>query len=71
MQSWVHTCKDDQPVTLLSVPDLAASEQHVVQVQGVALPMPQHRPYKLVQAVVRLLALDQTFRRDERTQGGL
>ena len=60
------TCEDDQAVTLLSVPDLAASEQHVVQVQRVTLPVPQHRPHKLVQAVVRLLALDQSFRRDGR-----
>lgn len=71
MQSRVHTCEDDQPVTLLGVPDLAASEQHVVQVQRVAFPLPQHRPCELVQAVVRLLALYQSFRRDQRTQGWL
>ena len=52
---------------LLGVPDLAASEQHVVQVQRVALPLPQHRPREFVQAVVRLLTLDQRFRRDRQT----
>lgn len=71
MRSRVHTCEDDQPVTLLGVPDLAASEQHVVQVHRVALPLPQHRPRELVQAVVGLLALDQGFRGDKRTRGWL
>lgn len=61
----VHTCEDDQSVTLLSVPDLAASEQHVIQIQRVALPLPQHRSCELIQAVVGLLTLDQSFRREE------
>lgn len=70
MQSKVHTCKDDQSVALLCVPDLAASQQHVVQAQREAFPLPQHRPGELVQAVVRLLALYQSFKQDRRTEGG-
>lgn len=52
-------------MTLLSVPDFAASEQHVIQIQRVALTLPQHRSYELIQAVVGLLTLDQSFRREE------
>ena len=58
--SRVLTCEDDQAVRHLGVSDLAAAEQHVVQIQGVTLPLIQHRPHELVQAVVRLLALDQS-----------
>lgn len=57
----VGTCKDHQAATLLSVPDLASSQQHVVQVQRVALVLPQHGPGELVQAVIGLLALNQRF----------
>lgn len=56
----VFTCEDDQAVRHLSVSDLAAAEQHVVQVQRVTLSLIQHRSHELVQAVVRLLALDQS-----------
>lgn len=56
-----QTCEDDQAVGFISVSDLAASEQHVVQVQRVALPVPLHRPCELVQAVVRFFTLYQGF----------
>lgn len=55
------TCENDQAVTLFRVPDLAASQQHVVQIQRVALLLPQHRPRELVQAIVRFFALDETY----------
>lgn len=48
-------------MTPVSVSYLATSEQHVVQFQRVALPVPQHHPRKLVKTVVWLLALDQGY----------
>lgn len=59
-ESRTQTCEDDQAVALLRVPDLAASQQHVVQIQRVALPLPQHRPRELVQPIVWLFALDES-----------
>lgn len=46
----------------IGVPDLAASQHHVVQIQGVTFPLPQHRPGELVQTVVGLLTIDQSYR---------
>lgn len=69
MQSRADTCEYDQPMTVLRVPDLAASQQHFVQVQWVVLPLPQHRPCKLVQAVVRLLTLDHRFKETKGHEG--
>lgn len=63
MLGGVHTCKDHQPVTLLSVSNLASSQQQVVQVQRVELVLPKHGPGELVQAVIGLLALDQRLGR--------
>lgn len=55
-----QTCENDQAVTLFRVPDLAASQQQVVQVQRVALPLPVHRPRELVQPVVWFFTLNES-----------
>ncbi|KAG7235608.1 hypothetical protein INR49_002418 [Caranx melampygus] len=41
-----------------------ASEQHFVKVQRVAPPVPEHRPYELVQTIVWFLALNQSCERE-------
>lgn len=66
-----QTCKYDQPVTHVRVSDFAASEQHVVQLQGIALAVPLHHSQKLIQTVVGLFAFDQGCNTDETKQEGL
>ena len=52
------TCEYHQAVAYVGVADLAASQQYVVQVHGVAVSGPLHRPRELIQTVVGLLTVD-------------
>lgn len=64
----IQTCKDNDSVAVISIPDRATSEQHIVKVQRVTLTIPQHRPHEFIQTVVGFLALDQSFRRQKTKQ---
>lgn len=57
-------------MTLLRVPDLAAPQQHVVQIQRIALILPQHCPRELIQTIVWFFALNERYKQSNASGDG-